>query len=179
MQAVIAIVVTWVAIGVVVGIVMGRRGYHSPTWILVGAVFGPLTIPLTTHAVRDARRWSRPRTLFAGSVGTGTVDVLVGIDGSAGSEAALRNAVRLLGDRIGRLTLAGVVDYDSVGSTPPWDNETRALEDLERLRNAAHDVNPGTMVLVGQPATALMKEAVEGGYELLVIGRRGTEPRRR
>lgn len=87
MQAVIAIVVTWVAIGVVVGIVMGRRGYHSPTWILVGAVFGPLTIPLTTHAVRDARRWSRPRTLFAGSVGTGTVDVLVGIHGSAGSEA--------------------------------------------------------------------------------------------
>lgn len=171
-QVWISLIVAWVVVGLIVGVIMGRRGHHTILWMTLGAAFGPLTLPLATQAVRDART-SRSRELSAGSAGTGTIDVLVGIDGSAHSEAAVRATVRLLGNRIGRLTLAGVIDYDSMGSIPPWYNEARALELLERLQSSVRDPNPGTTVLVGQPATALMKEAVEGGYDLLAVGRRG------
>ena len=171
-QVGILIVVSWVAVGLVIGLVMGRRGHNTLTWMILGAVLGPLTVPLAMHAVRDERT-SRSHELSQGSPGPGTVDVLVGIDGSPESEAALRTVVGLLGGRLGRLTLAGVVDFDSVGSTPPWDNEAQALEVLARLRDSMQALSPGTTVLGGQPATALIKEAVEGGYEMLAIGRRG------
>jgi nucleotide-binding universal stress UspA family protein len=44
---------------------------------------------------------------------------------------------------------------------------------LERSAAAADVLEPGTVLLVGQPAAALMKHAAEEGYELLVVGRRG------
>lgn len=171
-QVGIVIVVAWVTIGLVVGLLMGRRGHHALASMALGVVLGPLMIPLARNSTRDEAR-SRPHELIPGVAGAGTVDVLVGIDGSPASEAALHAVAGLLGSRIGRLTLVCVVDYDSVGSTPPWDEEVRATEVLERLRSSVQDLTPGTAVLPGQPAAALMKEAVEGGYELLVIGKRG------
>ena len=99
--------------------------------------------------------------------------MLVGIDGSVQSAAALRAALDLLGDRIGRLTLAGVIDYDSAISGRPWDTERLAIDELGRLAATVEDPKPSTALLVGDPAAALARHAAEDGYELLVVGRRG------
>ena len=71
---------------------------------------GPLVVPLAFARARQARHFPR-----AADVGTwrGPVDVLVGVDGSAESLAAAAVVGSLLGDRIGRFTLATVVDYDT------------------------------------------------------------------
>ncbi len=165
----------WVLIGVTASIVMGRRGHSSFTWLLLGALLGPLVIPLGLSAVRAERRdpGTRSRILREGTARTGTVDLLVGIDGSVQSAAALRAVLSLFADRIGRLTLASVIDYDSAISSRPWDSERLAAEQLGSLAATVEGARPTTMVLVGQPSAALAKHAAEDGYELIVVGRRG------
>jgi len=165
----------WMVIGVAASIVMGRRGYSSFAWFLLGAVLGPLVIPLAFGTVRAAREdpRARPHPFRASAGGSGTVDMLVGIDGSAHSAGALRAALDLFGDRIGRLTLAGVIDYDSAMSGRPGGAEGLASEGLERSAASVRAIAPGTVLLVGQPAEALMKHAAEDEYEVLVVGRRG------
>jgi nucleotide-binding universal stress UspA family protein len=100
------------------------------------------------------------------------VDVLVGIEGSSESGVALRTVVELLGTRIGRLTLAGVVSFDNT-SQQAVENAERAVRLLEESAASTHPLKPGTLLLFGEPAGALTSHASEDGYELLVIGRRG------
>lgn len=165
----------WALIGVTASIVMGRRGHNWFTWLLLGALLGPLVVPLGLQTVRAERRDPRvkDRLLREGSPGPGTVDILVGIDGSVQSAAALRAALDLFAERISRLTLAGVIDYDSAISSRPWDTEQLATEQLERSAATVDVVQPSTVLLVGIPAAALVKHAVAEGYGLLVVGRRG------
>jgi nucleotide-binding universal stress UspA family protein len=92
--------------------------------------------------------------------------VLFGSDGSPESAAALDAAVALLGDRLGRLTVATVVPFGDV--TAP---ERRAKEGLRRLTDRAPGAN--LEVLHGHPSAALRQFAAEGGYGLIVVGSRG------
>ena len=97
------------------------------------------------------------------------VDVLVGFDGSAESLAAARTAVDVLGDRARRVTLCAVVPFDV-----PEAVERRASREL---REAAHQLGPsvGEELTHGTPAPALLGVAEAGGYDLVVVGRRGRE----
>jgi hypothetical protein len=58
--AALAIVMaSWLAIGVVTGATMGRRGHDGFTWMLLGATLGPLVVPLalsTQHRSGPTRR---------------------------------------------------------------------------------------------------------------------------
>jgi len=174
-QKLVIIATLWVLIGMTASVVMGRRGHSSFSWLLLGALLGPLVVPIGLSAVRAEKRDPRvhARPLGEGTSGSGTVDVLVGIDGSVQAAAALRAAVDLFSDRIGRLTLAGVIDYDSAISSRPWDTEQVATEELERSAASVDILRPATVLLVGYPPTALMRHAIEEGYEVLVVGRRG------
>ncbi len=63
--ALAVVMAAWLAIGVVSGISMGRRGHDAFTWMLLGATLGPLVVPLalSTHRRtgprmrRAARGW--------------------------------------------------------------------------------------------------------------------------
>jgi hypothetical protein len=46
------VMAAWLAIGVVSGITMGRRGHDGFTWMLLGATLGPLVIPLALSTQR-------------------------------------------------------------------------------------------------------------------------------
>jgi nucleotide-binding universal stress UspA family protein len=167
----IIVALAWSLLGVSMALVMGRRGHQPFMWLVLGITFGPLVLPLAANALGHDRPGLLKR-LSPGRPGTGGVDVLVGIDGSAEAEDALRMAIGLLGPRLGRLTLAAVVDYDIAdGSSLAEDNE-RARGDLIRTANATA-LRPETVLLSGRPAEALRKFAVEEGYGLIVVGRRG------
>ena len=175
------IVLTWLVIGAAVGVVEARRGHWSSTWV-VTAVLGPFAIPYAIQLRRRARQ-AAPQRLATGLPLDGHLDVLVGIDGSPASRVAARMAVQLLNRRIRRLTLAHVLDYDAAnppdGSplAPPEYDDVRAAEaELREVADelrAVADVTAGTVLLAGEPATALQDHAVAEGHDLLVVGCRG------
>jgi len=162
----------WVSIGVIIAIVMGRRGFHAWSWLIVGVAFGPLAIPLAL----SARRRETPtlfRTVADGMPGPGEVDVLVGVDGSDECRAALRSSLELFGPRIGRLTLAAVVDRDTADTPGLWEEEARAESCLDELAGAVATPPPRSVLLEGDPARALMRFAVSEDYEVVAVGHRG------
>lgn len=160
----------WIVIGLATGITMGRRGHELLPWIALGVVMGPLAIPLGIEA---RRRRAEDKMLTPGRPGAGSVDVLVGIDGSEGSIAALRAIERLLGPRVGRLTLAHVLDYDEATSPEHELDEAAAAAALNEAAARVPGYDPGTVLLAGPPAKALIRHASEGGYGLLAIGQKG------
>ena len=58
--------------------------------------------------------------------------MLVGVDGSREASAALRTVAGLLGERLGRFTIAAVLDFDTAESDMQWDERDRALAELAR-----------------------------------------------
>jgi nucleotide-binding universal stress UspA family protein len=174
---------TFVCIGLVLAIVMGRLGHSPFAWGLLGLVLGPIALLLALAAARGQQPWSR--LVAAGVPGSGPVDVLVGIDGSPESAAATTAALDLLGERVGRLTLVAVAELDD--SVAGREQQERLQGELERQAEAVrvwlrehrqHDqgappVVPELVLRSGQPAAVLDRIAAEDGYGLLVVGARG------
>ena len=167
---VIVVVGIWVAIGVVLSVVMGRRGHSAFEWLVLGTMLGPLGVALAVDACRhDEVLHPVPVGAAAPPTkGQGSVDVLVGYDGSPESAAALEAVIHLLGDRLGRLTVAGVVPYGSVR-----DDERRASSGLRDLAARTAAPAPRLEILHGHPSAALARTAVDDGYDLLAVGTRG------
>ncbi|MCU0268825.1 MAG: universal stress protein [Acidimicrobiales bacterium] len=166
--------IVWLVVGAAVAAVMVRRGHNPAIWAML-VPYGPLAGLLALTA-RDAERDAPVEVHRAGAAGPGSVDVLVGVDGSEGSDAAAGEAVALLGSRMGRLVLACVVDYDADQLPTGATGRDRAAELVERAATALASPErgtPGTVVLTGRPATALADYARTEGFGLLAVGNRG------
>ncbi len=156
----------WLAVGVVVSLVMGRRGHDASPWLRLGVLFGPLTALFAWEAWRDERL--EPELVSRRQLrGGGPVDLLVGFDTSAESQAALAAAQELLGSRLGRVTLATVVPYDGAD-----EDEAQARDALQR-QGAVMAGSPRLELLHGRPSQALLERAVADGYDVLAIGTKG------
>jgi nucleotide-binding universal stress UspA family protein len=104
------------------------------------------------------------------------VDVLVGVDGSPEASAALGTVAGLVGERLGRLTIAAVLDFDTAESDMQWGERDRALAELARDADeleATSGRRPETQLLAGRPAEVLGRFAADEGFELLAVGSRG------
>lgn len=165
--AVLVIGFTWLTIGAVLWVVMGRRGHFGFGWGILGAMLGPLAVVAALFSVRLEGEGT-PSTRVPGTSLGGPVDVVVGIDGSPECEAALRHVVSMLGPRLGRLTLAAVIPFDDV---PP--HATTVFAGLDRQASLSGVTEVGEEVLHGAPARALADFATSGGYALLAIGTKG------
>lgn len=104
----------WLTIGVVLSVLMGRRGHSGFSWLVLGTLLGPLAVILAFDAWLhgEAIEPEVIRREGAGMPRQGPVDVLVGYDGSPESMAALNAVPAILGERLGRLTVATVARYD-------------------------------------------------------------------
>jgi nucleotide-binding universal stress UspA family protein len=182
-----ALAATWVGVGLLLALVMGRYGHDPYAWWLLGTFLGPLAFPLAVAAER--RRAERAWLVRSGRPGPGPIDVLGGLDGSAEAAAGLAAVLELLGPRLGRLTLATVIDLDA--SVEHDRAMARARAELERrgrlvqLRLSTHQHGPDNgrrvpalALATGHPAQVLPRLAAEGGYDLLVVGSRGAGPSR-
>lgn len=175
MRVLVAIAL-WLLIGVIVAAVETRRGHWRKVWVL-GPLLGPFSVPLAI-AARSAESTHFPRLLRAGSVGRGTRDLLVAIDGSDASIAAAQTAMRLLSDDLHTVTLATVLDFDAEDAPEGahWSDEVEARTALTTVARAVHrkaGLEPSTVLLFGPPAVALATYAGDAGYDLVVAGRRG------
>ena len=174
--ALLIVVLVWLLIGALASLVMARRGHDPVSWGLLGALWGPLVIPAAWSSRRRAA--STPATArreHTGTPGPGPVNTLVGVDGSRDSEIAACKAVRLLGDQLGRITLATVLDYDTAeASTTAAGGAMRVARDvLARAADEIADADAETVVLTGHPAPALLEFARANHVDLVVVGARG------
>lgn len=161
---------TWFAIAVALAVGMGRRGHNGFGWFVLGSVLGPAAVVLARDAGRHGEAFEHApvRVGEPGIAGSGPVDVLVGYDASSASVAALDAVDALLGERIGRLTVATVVPYGGAR-----DQEREATDRLRRLARRNPHGAPQLEILHGHPSTALARCAVEDGYQLVAVGTRG------
>jgi len=174
--ALFAVLFVWLLTGIVCSWVMARRGHDAFAWGVLGALLGPLVLAPAFVAARGERS-ANPlvQQVHLGRAGRGPVSVLVGLDGSADSEAAACDVARLFGPQLGRVTLATVVDYDA-GERAAYRSGSDADDARGLLEDAAllfGEVEPDTVVLAGRPADALLRYAREHGVDLVALGARG------
>jgi nucleotide-binding universal stress UspA family protein len=134
---------------------------------------GPLAFPLAADALWRRRR--TPVTILAdATAGPGPVAVLVGVDGSEEANAALGQAMGVVGDRLGRLTLVYVTSVEAATDASLLEQDEAFAR---RWMASAQRLVPGLAaeecIVSGRPAVALARLAAEGGYDLLVVGSRG------
>lgn len=163
---VLAVLVVWLSIGVVLWLVLGRRGHDGTTWFLIGTLLGPLGVLLAVDAVQHDEPAAALLEVPGGGH-AGNVDILVGADGSPAARAALRSAIDLFGPSLGRVTFVRVVPFDGGLDA---DREARRAAEAEAARSP--QLEPGIEVRRGHPATVIAEVARQGEYDLVVVGTR-------
>lgn len=166
------VVVLWVLAGIAaVVVLLARQGYRDRRWYLMGAVLGPLFIPIAAErAGRDvavlARGEQSPR-----DEDPDRLTVVVGVDGSAESDQAVREAGRLFAGGGAAFVLVSVLDPDVAEFQD--DPRRRAADDL--LTDRASWLPEGAVLEIGcgQPARVLLEIAHAEAADVLVLGRRG------
>jgi len=164
----------WIVTASIVVVVMVRRGHDGPRWAIISFALAPIA-PLLASFARYQARATKDTIVEAGEPGEGPLGVLVGIDGSPEATDALRGTLELLANRIGRLHLATVVDYETASNKrrPDRKSADANLAAAAQLASQTSAVVPTTVVLAGPPAAALVQHALGEGLDLLVVGRRG------
>lgn len=171
------ILVAWSLSGLLIALRAMRRGHHA-MWLVLGLVCGPLTWGFW-RASQARHPTAHPQLITAGTSGGGPIHMLVGFDDSDESRAALVTAVDLLDGRLGRLTIATVIDYDTaLEALSQIDDAERAAADSRLLEAAAliegrAGPSPSLVVLAGRPSDALLDYARTSSCSMVVIGGRG------
>lgn len=168
--ALLLILGVWLLTGLLLGFSMRRRGHNFWVWFALGAIIGPLAIPL---AINNAHRQSSLAPSIPLAALPGRFDVLAGIDGSKESEASVVEALKLFGGSITSLTLATVLDFEASGAYTGEQERRKAQELLEQAAERIGFRPVVTAVLHGKPADALMEYARKAETELIVVGARG------
>ncbi|MCZ2861186.1 universal stress protein [Blastococcus sp. VKM Ac-2987] len=168
------VVVLWVAIGWSAALFLGRRGYRDPQWYFLGAVLGPLFVPMALERGRRQHRVVErtPRAEGSPPPAEGAVTAVVGVDGSAESDRAVRDAARLFPVEGARVVLVMAVDPDVVEFSDETEQDRcRAL--LDDRAGWFPRASPVVELVAGQPGSALLDVARQEGADVVVVGRRG------
>lgn len=163
---------TWVVIGLIAAFVMRRRGHEFFVWLVLGAILGPLVVPLSIERARSQTA-SESRSRRIPVPAKSGLDVLAGIDGSGESISAVLSAIELFGPEITSLTLATVLDYDAKSSVTGRERRRSALDMLREIASQVGFDPVATEILYGRADKALMEHARAKGSELIVVGSRG------
>ncbi|WP_236826854.1 MULTISPECIES: universal stress protein [unclassified Blastococcus] len=167
------VLVIWVATGFGAALFLGRRGYRAPQWWFLGAVLGPLFVPMALERARSEDRVVERTPLTDETpVSAGAVTLVAGVDGSPESDRALRDAVRLFDAAGSRVVLVMAVDPDVVEFRDETERDRcRAL--LAERAGWFTAPRPVIEIVSGRPASALLDVAVEERADVVVVGRRG------
>lgn len=160
-------VIPWVALGAIAVTLMRRRGHDTFSWAILFLVLGPIAVPIAISSERHHPA-EPPRPLPPGEL-----DLLVFYDGTPDAHAALTAALGLVGARLTSVTLAAVVDLEAASTVRGRETQREAQEHLdavERVVSTLTTAPVATVILFGEPVTALQHFAVEKEFELIVAG---------
>ena len=153
------------SLGLVAGFWMVRRG-HDPRWIYLGALLGPIFVPIAVERVRSNSVVVGARPAARRDSG---LRVMVGYDGSPESRSAVAAAHRMFEPLLTTIVLAQVVSYDAAEEADHTDVDAARRQ----LADSAIELGvPEAVleVLAGPPAETLCTVAREQDIDLLVVG---------
>jgi nucleotide-binding universal stress UspA family protein len=158
----------WLLEALILGVLMRRRGFDPYVWTLLGLFLGPIALFLAVSRIVSPPA-ADVHHVAAGHPGSGSLNVLIGVDGSPEAAAAVGRLKSLVGRPTHRITLARVAALDA-----PKDEEQQAVDELNKLSGAHPELDAETVVLHGTPTETLQSYAKQEGYDLIVVGSRGT-----
>ena len=166
----VALLIAWVAFGMVTAYAMKRRGHEVRPWIGLGIGLGPLLIPLARRDVRDRESSVQAQSLSEGDLGPGPIHLVVGLMGPAESISDVIPMIELVGSRLGRVTICSAIDYQSAQSRE-WEAAKRnSLVELELAVALLGDrCNPGTVMVPGAPPHSYFRYAADSGHHLVAL----------
>lgn len=167
---VLVVAFVWSASGLGTAYLLARFGHRDPAWIIVCVVLGPLSLPIMLDRMERVPRPVSSHVRATRAVGG--VRVVVGVDGSEGSEQALRSVVRAFAGAPVHFVLVEVVDFDAAARSAADGETARAERRLAGFEAEFASVE-STHVIAGRPAPALARTASEQSANLIVVGRRG------
>ena len=167
----VSVVIIWVALGLTAALFLGRHGHRNPLWYLVAIALGPLFLPIALElSMKPGAVLSRTET--RGDKGPCRT-VLVSLDGSSESDAALTDATQVLDPAGVRFTLLTILDPD-LGDDDLEAKRTAELFLESRARRLPEGCQPPVHeVAIGDPAKLILERALAEQADLLVLGRRG------
>jgi hypothetical protein len=167
----------WATTGLVTAVILSRHGHDLRSNGAVGLVFGPLYIPFAMRLRRDERE-VEPVLVAKGASRLGPVDVLVGLQGPPAGAASALPVLQLLGHRVGSVTLARVLDFESI-----QDDDAREAAEAELSCASLFlvEYDPSLLLLPGHPLAAPRDYAAATGFDAVIIvgGGPGLPKRRR
>ncbi len=177
MRVVLTVVAVWAIVASALALIMARRGHDPFVWWLLGAVLGPLAVPLAiAHRSRSA---SQP---IADRDDSGKVLVALRPGADASDVAAPLLALTAVSGPLS-VTLATVLDADAPDALGGRERIDAAKQRLAEVADAlaaqglAHPPVP-TCVLFGDPAVVLAEYAIDCGFSLVVLGTASPRSRR-
>jgi hypothetical protein len=171
-EAIAITCIAWIATGVLVALVMIRRGHDAGAWTLLGIALGPLLLGLAAHWVRHREPLVGPLVLAPGSAHGGSVDVLVGLGPGASDLTTVRAQLAQLEMDVGRLTIASAVDFESM-LDPEWnDAKVTAAKQLYRAEATLETYTPGLVILPGRIDPAVERYRASDGFDRLLLAPR-------
>ncbi|GAB3852094.1 hypothetical protein GCM10029963_41030 [Micromonospora andamanensis] len=168
------VAVLWLTVGLGTAAVFVTRGGHrNLLWYLVGALLGPLFVPIAVERGRARPQLVDVRHRPSDPVGTG-LRVLVGVDGSAHADRALRAIARTLTGSTSELVLVTVTSPDLSDAESRREHERARRMIDERATWLPEGLpRPTTAIVTGHPVDALLAIADDRDVDLLVVGRHG------
>jgi hypothetical protein len=165
MVGIVLSVAVWLSIPPVLSRVMARHGCDRTSYLVVGALFGPLAIVFAVLEVLfDVPE--RARILDEGRTGQGDLSVLVVVSGESATSPPTK-ALAGLRPRLRRVGLALVLPKGG-----PRADERRADQALREPASAFD--HPELALLFGRPDVAIPEHADSGGYDLVFTS--GADP---
>ena len=164
----LAFLLVWAAIGIAAAVVLRQRGHHFRSTAALGLVFGPLFVPLAVRYARVRRDAASmgPVVVAAGTMAPGPVHVVVGLAGDGPDVSAVRPLLRSLDERLGRFTVARVLNFEYMLDQ---EERTRAALELSCSSLFLYEHDPELLLLGGHPRRALCDFASTAGYHLVVM----------
>lgn len=166
----VALLIAWVACGVVTAYAMKRRGHEVRPWIGMGIGLGPLVIPLARRDIRVRESSVQAHALSEGDHGSGPFHLVVGLMGPAETISDVIPMIELVGSRLGKLTICSAIDYQSAQSDEWEAAKSNSLVELELAVALLGDrCTPATVMVPGAPPHSFFRYAADTGHQLVAL----------
>jgi hypothetical protein len=166
----------WVGVGVCIGLALARRGHDRRTMVALGAGLGPLMLVVAHEAVQRRKCLTQPLVLARGLDHGGDLDVVLLVrDRPEDVVSAATNLAAVRSD-VGIVTLASMVDYESLEAGVEDGAVRGAADKLVAARALVPAVEPALVVCSGD-TERVPERLVRPGHRMLVlhaVGERST-----